>query len=353
MDFLEISIEELKGLWDAMDCHRVLFHPVIAPDGQINRMAFRELHNSQDDCIIIIDNNLLIDLVKLNREGCLRDTKRMKFVAMLMLWVEINRLSMTSGQALQEKAVALDSTALSADYSAFREIWANYTPQQWFSLWRGVDSRLPVKKSPGILEFDMSKYQEIPDAYYYTYASMLRLVILLRDNTLHRFDRAKAFIEWSYQNTLIGKYVLAYALLLFMEKDQGIKVPKRANSNNIDEILNGCKNQAWDLEGLSTWSQLLDLKERGEITETFIFATEDELLKKVIMSVVRHHDMSPLLRHVFSRAEYQEVIELVAKENTEERLKRRDSFVDKQYLHELVEHEEKVLRGIVSETNAE
>lgn len=348
MDFLQISIEELNDLWKTIDQHRVLFHPIIAPSGQIDQIALSELHHSQDDCIIIIDNNLMVDLVKLTREGCLRDTQRMRFVASLILWVEINRLTISSGQALQEKAVSSDSEALSADYSAFKYIWEDYTPQQWLLLWRGTLSRLPVKEHKGDAKHNMSKYQDTPDTFYYAYASMLRLVILLRDTTLSRFERTKAFISWSYQNTIIGKYVLAYALLLLMGKEQGIKAPKNANSKSIDRVIDGCKNQAWDLESVSAWSQLLDMKERGVIFETFVFATEDELLKKIIMSVVEHHDMTPLLSHIFTRTEYQEVMQLVAEVNTEERLKKRDSFADTQYLLKLIEHEERELKDAFS-----
>lgn len=90
------------------------------------------------------------------------------------------------------------------------------------------------------------------------------------------------------------------------------------------------------------------MKEHGVVLETFIFATEDELLKKIIMSVVEYHDITPLLRRIFTNTEYQEVMRLVAEVNTEERLKKRDSFTDTQYLLKLIEHEERELRNAFS-----
>lgn len=347
MDFLQISIQELNDLWNVIDNNRVLFHPIIAPDGQIDRVSLRALHCKQNDCIIIVDNNILIDLIRISREGCLKDQGRTKFMASLMLWVEINRLSVSSGQALQEKAAFLDTAVLSNEFSSFQHLWSDYTPGQWQSLYRGEIDSLPITTQSISVDTDMSIYTDKPDVFYYTYASVLKIVSLMRDAKLSRFERTKEFVHWSCDNTAIGKYVLAYGILLLMGREEGIQAPKKANSSNIEEVLKGCVNQAWDLESLSSWSQLLDMKEKGILSETFIFATMDKMLKKLITAGLWGFDLLPFLQRAFSRTELQEILSITSQLQSQERKNRLNHLMDRDHLCRLAADEENKLRSMV------
>ena len=132
---------DFKHLWEEINDQRILFHTTIAPEGHL---VLEEFFSHKTELSIIVDNNILIDLIGLCRNGRLKDTKRMRDLASFMLWIEINRLSVSSGQALQEKAAHIDSVALSCDFSTFKHIWSAYSPQQWQSLRHGDIVELPI-----------------------------------------------------------------------------------------------------------------------------------------------------------------------------------------------------------------
>lgn len=336
--------QDFNHLWEEINSQRVLFHPTIAPDGHV---VLEEFFSYRTELSIIVDNNILIDLISLCRNGRLKDTERMRSIASLMLWVEINRLSISSGQALQEKAAHISSTALLYDYSTFKHIWSDYSPQQWQLLRHGNIVELPIIDHGRVAEGDMSKYMEKPDAYYHAYSSVLKLVSLLRNSQYDGFQRAKAFIEWSYSNTTISKYIMAYGLLLLIGKENGVKAPKKAFSTNFTEVLKGCKNQAWDLECVNSWSQLLNMKNQGIIPEMYMFATSDEMLKQIIVAVIKSNDLMPLFQSLFSRRELSEILNLISRLQTQDRINRLDSLMNPDYLKSLALTEEENLKKII------
>lgn len=340
MDYLQMKQGDLEQIWDKINENQFIFHPSLSPSGRIDIGAFLLQRFSSKPISIIIDNNLFIDLVKLCQRGSLTDKKRMRFIALFMLWVEINRLNVTAGVALQEKADNQDNFALSHDFSVFQALWEEYQPQQWYDLYMGLKDSLPILTASE--ESDMSEFMERPATYYQAYASMLHLVNLLRNKGLDGFERVKEFITWTYRNTIVSKYNIAYACLLFLNKEEGIKTPKKAYSKNLDAVLAGCRNQAWDLGNINSWNQLLDMNDKGMVPDLFCFATQDALLKRVIMCCVKSNDLYPFFEEVFNARELKEVLELIG-ELQRNRIIRND-IQEVPYLQELVLHEETLLR---------
>lgn len=345
IDNLNMTLRDYNDLWKEIDNQRVLFHPTIAPDGHIVEEEFKR-HRSE--LSIIIDNNILIDLISLCRNGYLNDKERMRSTASLMLWVELYKLSMTSGQAMQEKAARFDSTALLDDFSIFKRLWNDYSPQQWQLLRHGDIAELPIIDGNSVIKSDVSIYMEKPDAYYQAYASVLKIVSLLRDGNHNGFQRARSFIEWSYNNTRVSKYIIAYGLLLLMGKEEGIKVPKKAFSTNVTEVFKGCENQAWDLASISAWSQLLYMKEQGIIPDMYMFATRDMMLKRILEAVIKSNDMMPLFQSVFNRRELNEILDIISKLRTQEKNEKLDSLINPDSLRLLALSEENNLKKIIS-----
>ena len=189
MDYLQMKQGDLEQIWDKINENQFIFHPSLSPYGRIDIGAFLRQRFSSKPIAIIIDNNLFIDLVKLCKSGSLTDKKRMRFIALFMLWVEINRLNVTAGVALQEKADNQDNFTLSYDFSIFQALWDEYQPQQWYDLHMGLIGSLPSLSASE--ESDMSKFMERPATYYQAYASMLHLVYLLRNKSLDGFERVK------------------------------------------------------------------------------------------------------------------------------------------------------------------
>ena len=340
MDFLHMTDVELIGIWQDLNSFQIIFHPDYAPNGKLDQSWIAPWAHTRESCSLIVDNNIYIDLIKLCRNGQLSSVEMTRRIALLMLWVELHGFTMTAGMALQEKYFSLDNDALSDEYSIYESLWKQYTPQQWFDLYKGRITELPRLSSNAKAEHDMSAYSERFPSYYHAYASMLHLVVLLRNTELSGFDRVVDFLNWTYDNTIVSKYVTAYAILLFMEREEGIKSPKKANSNNITAILNGCKNQAWDLSSVGSWSQMLSMHEDGIIPESFLFATQDELLKKVIMCCVERNDLNQLFSRTFNAREQKELDSLFREK--QHRVAPPDAF-DVDHLLDLAHREENSL----------
>lgn len=127
-----------------------------------------------------------------------------------------------------------------------------------------------------------------------------------------------------------------------MNKEEGIKSPKQANSKNWDAVLAGCRNQAWDLSNINSWNQLLDMNDKGIVPDIFCFATQDALLKRVIMCCVKNNDLFPFFEEVFNARELKEIMELISELQCNRIL--RDDGQEIPYLQSLVLHEETLLR---------
>lgn len=130
-----------------------------------------------------------------------------------------------------------------------------------------------------------------------------------------------------------------------------VRICQRINLHFSERYLiivkDGCANQAWDLASLSSWSQLLDMKERGRLYETFLFATMDEMLKKIIVSGLWGMDMLPFLHRAFNSTELRDVLVITSQLQSEERKRRLDHLMNRDYLCELAANEESRLRVIV------
>ena len=123
-------------------------------------------------------------------------------------------------------------------------------------------------------------------------------------------DKVKAFFTWMYDRLLISEYLLVYAIMLFTGQD-GIKAPKHANSNDIEKIVAGCKNQAWDIAYLTNWSTLYS--DTDKFAEEFLFATNDILLKRIFINKNGPNGANGLLFEVFPKKEYNQLMDYFEK----------------------------------------
>ena len=146
----------------------------------------------------------------------------------------------------------------------------------------------------------------------------------------------------TYRKTIVSKYNIAYACLLFLNKEEGIKTPKKANSKNLNAVLAGCRNQAWDLGNINSWNQLLDMNDKGMIPDLFCFATQDVLLKRVIECCVKSNDLYPFFEEVFNARELKEIMELISDLQSNRII--RNDIQEVPYLQGLVLQEENLLR---------
>lgn len=96
------------------------------------------------------------------------------------------------------------------------------------------------------------------------------------------------------------------------------------------------------MSNINSWNQLLDMNDKGIVPDIFCFATQDALLKRVIMCCVKNNDLFPFFEEVFNARELKEIMELISELQCNRIL--RDDGQEIPYLQSLVLHEETLLR---------
>ena len=71
------------------------------------------------------------------------------------------------------------------------------------------------------------------------------------------------------------------------------------------------------------------------------------MLKRIIMSTIKNNDMMPLFQRLFNRRELIEILNLITRLKTQDRLNKLDSMMNSDYLHSLALSEEENLKKIM------
>lgn len=83
MDFLAMDGEQYSLILETLCNLQIIFHPSYSSEGIIDYKALSYLGNSKK-AIIMLDRNLLSSLLRLSRDGYLKDEDEMRIVATLM-----------------------------------------------------------------------------------------------------------------------------------------------------------------------------------------------------------------------------------------------------------------------------
>ena len=182
-------------------------------------------------------------------------------------------------------------------------------------------------------------YADSGDHYDMAVASLLHAVRLYRNETMKPADKVLDFFKWMCDHLLISEYLLVYAIMLFTEQEN-IKAPKHAKNNDMTKIIAGCENQAWDIAYLTNWSTLYS--NTDEYAEKVLFATNDVLLKRIFINTNGPHGVNGLLFEVFSKKEYNQIIDEIGMIMTE-RVKPDFGDNPHEYFEMLIEEEKRLL----------
>jgi len=298
MSFLLLEDDEPQIIWDAINSSQLIFHPIYAPSGSINFSDLRTL-KSQKEVIIFLDRNLLSSLLSLTKYGDLKDNTEKRMIALLMLWSQMNQLSISAGLAIMENASKdNDSYNAKIELQNFNNIFNFYPTQIWFNLAGGIINKIPKCKFSNTPYQNSITYHEHTDHFLMNFASMLHLVNIYRNTNLNQEEKLLEFLNWNFENLLISQYINVYLVLLFSNQS-GIKAPKHANSNVYEKVVKGCMNQAWDLTYLSNWSTFY--WDESKSKEIFLFATADIMLKHIFINTHNGGNLFNLIDTVFPR----------------------------------------------------
>ena len=346
MSILILEDDEPQLIWDAVNSLQLVFHPRIAPEGIFDYKSLSEFKHSKN-VIVFFDRNLLSSFLNLCEKGVLVDEREMRIIGLLMTWILMNQFSISTGMAIKENAIKTDDTTYGKiELKKFNEAFDFYPDMIWLRLFQGQIDKIPSCKFSGAPYETTVAYNQEDDHLLMHIASMLHVVYLCRHKDLSDVDRVISFLEWNCKYLLICQYTVTYITLLFTNQE-GIRPPKSVNSNDIEAIIKGCYNQAWDLNYLSNWSTLY--WDEKKYTDAFMFATADIMLKKIFINTHGDGNYFDLLDAVFPAKQSQKIINFYEQYMSPTNRIRPD-FGDNptQYFRDLVEQEKNRLSTFIN-----
>ena len=297
MEFLEIKQSELKKITMFLIENKVIFHPLISPKGQPDFTNHRSKNFAT-----IIDRNILTQLIRLLTTGQLKDDYSRRMVSSLMLWAQINNISINSGLALSEYAYSKRrNDEASTENNLFLKAFNYYGIQVWLDLALDRRKTIPILKLNKQIEY--SFFNEY-DHFKMHYLEMLIIARLYFNNEMTIEDKFKHFHKWVYENILICKYTTFYFALLLGRKVNTF----RKIGDDFNALIAKCKNQAWDLSYLFLWSTLYYYEDEADTV--YLFATMDGELKDIF--VLTHKESNEVYNELFGNSVGNKIVELIS-----------------------------------------
>lgn len=348
--FLIMDDEDMNFIWDTIQQQQIIFHPEIAPFGKFNLDRFYETKRKKP-IVLFVDRNILSGLLNFCEKGSLKDKGESQILGLIMTWTEMNDIAISAGPAVQERATQTQNQEEGLrELKKFLEIFDAYPGQVWLKVAEGQLTEIPPVAFSGALAENIStNYSDGCDHYFMMVATMLHIVNLYRRCNMKPVDKVMAFLKWTYDYLLLSQYALVYAVLLFTAQD-GIKVPKGANTDNIDRIVAGCENQAWDITYLSNWSTLYSNTQN--YSEEFMFATNDILLKRIFVNTHGPNGVNGLLYEVFSKKDYHKLCDYI-EDRMKHRIKPDFGRESQVYFKNLIEKEKAEVVELLHDNNAD
>lgn len=335
MNLMVVDTEDIEWVWKLIGKLQLIFHPRYAAEGKMEYSEVMRLRNEKD-ILILLDRNLFIGLRDLVGYGCLKDEKEMRIIALVMTWALLNNFPIAPGLALKECGTQVKSDlAAKMELAVFQKAFDYYPSMTWLKLAEGEINRIPVCDVPKApYEIDIN-YEEEDEHFLMHFAEMLHLVTLLRNGELSAVEKMLDFIEWNYDNLIISESAIVYVAMLLTNQN-GVRGPKNYNSNNVDKILDGCRNQAWDLSYISSWSTVYCNEDKYD--KIFFFATNDLGLKRILVNTFADTKAIGCIEACFSKREAGRIFALIEQKQMN-RMKPDFGKNPRQYFYKLIEIE--------------
>ncbi len=274
MTILEIKDTELKELSLFLNEKKIILHPKISPNGELDFTGYKGRK-----FVVILDQNILIQILQLAKTGELKNDISLKVVSNLLLWTTINGISLTSGLAFTEYSHFQQSNLESSfKNNVFLRIFDQYSPKQWLDLATGKIKTVPKIK---LIEEKYFSFFSESDHFKMHFLEMLKLSQLYFSTEQPIIEKFREFFKWVIENILICKYTTYFAIQLLGNKS---KIFKKQDLE-FETIYSICKNNAWDLTYLSFWSTQYYFE--NDSSDIYLFATMDKELKELFFTTHR------------------------------------------------------------------
>ncbi len=274
MDFILLEDNELQDIFDIVSSFQIIFHPYYFKEGKFEH--YKEFLEDKNNKVIILDRNMTSMIFDYFSKGKLNSEIDMIMILFFLLFCNINRLQYNIGLSICE-------------YADFKEndIAINQLNKTLTYLCEIPTMVLKNKLTTGNYEFKPidipnrfhrhANYKIKSDLYMNSYCSILKIAeVYLSELSIK--DKILTYLDWYYDHLQLSKYDITYAILLFTNY-KTIKAPKNIQSKNYEKIIKGCKNQAWDIQYLSSLDNI-----QHNFEEEHFFATNDNNLKLIFMA---------------------------------------------------------------------
>lgn len=309
MDILVFEDDELDTLYSVINKLQLIFHPYICPNGELDFHKIMELQSSDKDIIILVDNNLASPICEIARNGYLKNKDRMYKMAALILWAQFIGAKLSCGFSLFET----DSQKLScytAESSRLQFLHAvdNIPAHIWKALAFGNIDHVPSQYLSSDYKTDERNFEYNEGVLYLsTEAAIIKIVELLRKESVTAIEKFVEFTNWYADNLMIAESILFYAAAVFANVPN-VAMPKKCKSSDFSEVIKGIKNQAWDLTYIVTWSTVYS---NETIDKCYMFATDDITQKVIIVNTIPPGECLKALYSIFTTKKEIEMLNIL------------------------------------------
>lgn len=274
MDFILLEDNELQDIFDIVNNFQIIFHPYYFKEGKFEH--YKEFLEDTNNKVIILDRNMTSMIFDYFSKGKLNSDIDMIMILSFLLFCNINKLQYSIGFAMCE-------------YADFQENDIAIKQLNKILTYLSVVPSMVLKNKLQTRDFEFklidipdrfqrhANYKQKSNIYLLNYCSVLKIAeIFLTD--LSSKDKILIYLDWYYDHLQISKYAITYAILLFTNY-MTIRAPKNIKSKNYEKIIRGCKNQAWDIQYLSSLDNI-----QHNLEGEYFFATNDNNLKLIFIA---------------------------------------------------------------------
>lgn len=296
MELLVFQDDDLGVLHDIINKLQICFHHIYAPSGHFSIDALFELQKR--NVRIIADRNIVSPICEIATKGKIKDTNRMKKIALFVIWTKYIGAQLSSGLGLYEN----DTTGLSTISGEENRLQFLHgvdliPPQFWKMIAFGQIDEIPQQYLFKKQQIKNIKYDFNNNLLYLcNKAAIIKIVQLIRTDSVSGVDRFLSFMDWYVGHMDIAESMVFYAACVFMEVNY-VSKPKGCNSPNYQKVIAGVKNQAWDITYISAWSTQYRNEKSNDIT---MFATDDITQKVIVVNILPPGECGNALSVVFA-----------------------------------------------------
>lgn len=302
MDFILLEDNELQDIFDIVNDFQIIFHPYYFKEGKFEH--YEEFLEDKKEKVIILDRNMTSMIFDYFSKGKLNSEFDMIMILFFLLFCNINSLQYNIGLSICEYADFKENDIAINQLNKILT-YLSVIPTMVFKnkLMTGNYEFKPIDIPNGFHRH--ANYKIKSDLYMNSYCSILKIAeIYLSELSIK--DKILTYLDWYYDRLQLSKYDITYAILLFTNY-KTIKAPKNIKSKNYEKIIKGCKNQAWDIQYLSSLDNI-----QHNLEGKYFFATNDNNLKLIFMACnYFEHAWISLIENRMSKKDRNEIFDLI------------------------------------------